>query len=505
MAYGTILTADSATKQLKEYNKQYNRQNTWNALMSQNANSALAAENELLKSYNTATADAYVSYLKNQNAIKNSNIVGQGRTDLLQDNELALQDAYNSYMNSLQEDTVTIQNSYTQANQQVEDAFKEQGEYVAAYDQAHMDYLQELWHKYENGENTLFDTTLWNRYVTQDQLRDEETGELLYDEKGNPALGERRLKNRSELFNASYDELLDDEGNLVGKDWTGLVDDQGNLTLKGVDFYDQIENAMATQGGYSFGEYLSETNPELLDWANSYNPYNYTDAGTNAGTFNTMTGRMSTDYLYSFAERFGGMSEKEINNLYSNFQESSQSLVDAINNDDGYDSKNIVKSVNDMFGDLSKMAEDLGIDADFEAQTGMSLTEFGDKLSNTLANTKSSSDINWSTLGVVGDWIAQGTATGAAMGGAAASVVSATGVGAVTAPAVFAVGTAAGAVIGLFLGAVDAAKANDQMVDYNKQLAKQSKEIFDNALQSMLQYSLSKKRQAEIDFNKTLY
>ena len=43
------------------------------------------------------------------------------------------------------------------------------------------------------------------------------------------------------------------------------------------------------------------------------------------------------------------------------------------------------------------------------------------------------------------------------------------------------------------------------MVDYNKQLAKQSKEIFDNALQSMLQYSLSKKRQAEIDFNKTLY
>ena len=96
MAYGTILTADSATKQLKEYNKQYNRQNTWNALMSQNANSALAAENELLKSYNTATADAYVSYLKNQNAIKNSNIVGQGRTDLLQDNELALQDAYNS-------------------------------------------------------------------------------------------------------------------------------------------------------------------------------------------------------------------------------------------------------------------------------------------------------------------------------------------------------------------------------------------------------------------------
>lgn len=64
MAYGTILTADSATKQLKQYNESYNRQNTWNALMSQNANSALAAENELLKSYNTATADAYVSYLK---------------------------------------------------------------------------------------------------------------------------------------------------------------------------------------------------------------------------------------------------------------------------------------------------------------------------------------------------------------------------------------------------------------------------------------------------------
>lgn len=261
---------------------------------------------------------------------------------MLQDNELALQDAYNSYMNSLQEGTASIQESYSQSNQAVENAFAEQGEYTAAYDKAHMDYLQELWERYENGENTLFDTELWSRYTTQDQLRDEETGELLYDEEGNPVLGERRLKARDELFNASYDEVLDDEGNLVGKDWTGFVDDQGNLTLKGVDFYDQIENAMATEGGYSFGEYLSDTNPDLLDWANSYNPYDYTDAGTNAGTFKTMTGRMSTDYLYSFAERFGGMSEKEINNLYSSFQESSQQLVDAINNDDGYDSKDIV-------------------------------------------------------------------------------------------------------------------------------------------------------------------
>lgn len=505
MAYGTILTADSATKQLKQYNESYNRQNVWNDLLSQNANSALAAENELLKSYNTATADAYVSYLKNQNAIINSGAVGQGRTNLLQDNELALQDAYNSYMNSLQEGTASIQESYSQSNQAVENAFAEQGEYTAAYDKAHMDYLQELWERYENGENTLFDTELWSRYTTQDQLRDEETGELLYDEEGNPVLGERRLKARDELFNASYDEVLDDEGNLVGKDWTGFVDDQGNLTLKGVDFYDQIENAMATEGGYSFGEYLSDTNPDLLDWANSYNPYDYTDAGTNAGTFKTMTGRMSTDYLYSFAERFGGMSEKEINNLYSSFQESSQQLVDAINNDDGYDSKDIVKSVNNMFGDLSKMAEDLGIDADFEAETSMSLAEFGDKLSNMLANAKSESDINWSTLGVLGNEIVMGAGTGALMGGTVGLAAASTGIGAVTAPGVFAAGTIGGAVIGLFLGAIKAQEANENMVNYNKQIAKQSKEVFDNALQSMLQYSLRKKRQAEIDFNKTLY
>jgi len=123
MAYGTILTVDSATKQLKQYNESYNRQNVWNDLLSQNANSALAAENELLKSYNTATADAYVSYLKNQNAIINSGAVGQGRTNLLQDNELALQDAYNSYMNSLQEGTASIQESYSQSNQAVENAF----------------------------------------------------------------------------------------------------------------------------------------------------------------------------------------------------------------------------------------------------------------------------------------------------------------------------------------------------------------------------------------------
>lgn len=191
--------------------------------------------------------------------------------------------------------------------------------------------------------------------------------------------------------------------------------------------------------------------------------------------------------------------------MYSSFQESSQQLVDAINNDDGYDSKDIVKSVNNMFGDLSKMAEDLGIDADFEAETGMSLAEFGDKLSNMLANAKSESDINWSTLGVLGNEIVTGAGTGALMGGTVGLAAASTGIGAVAAPGVFAAGTIGGAVIGLFLGAIKAQEANENMVNYNKQIAKQSKEVFDNALQSMLQYSLRKKRQAEIDFNKTLY
>lgn len=490
--YGTVLTANQAKKTLAEQNKTYDRTLTWNKLFSQNENSALAAENQLIKDYNMATADAYVSYLKNQNAIRSSNIVGAGKTQLLQENELALQDAYNSYMNLLNEGKATIAESYNEGVNNINSALETEAENVVAYDNAHMSYLQELWNRYQEGQNTLFDDPRWQRYTTQDQLRDDVTGELLYNKDGTPMLDERRLMTRDELFRYSYDNIYDEEGNIIGRDNTGFIDENGNLTLKGVDFYDQIENALAGEGGYSWGQYLSETDADLYDWASSYNPYNYTEAGTNEGTFKTMTGRMSTDYLYSYAERFGGISEGEIKNLYSQFESKAKDIYNSMSEGDALDSKDNTKNLKALANEVSKLVGDLGLSADFEAETGMTVDSYLNELTRNINSMMSEGEMNKRILTGAADFAKTGLTIGGMAGLLANFVVPGSSLAIML----------AGGVFGGLLGAIDASLQNKKQEDINLQLQEQSKQVFDNMLSSLLQYSLSKKREAEIEFNR---
>lgn len=490
--YGTVLTTSQAKKTLMEQNKTYDRILTWNKLLSQNENSALAAENQLIKDYNMATADAYVSYLKNQNAIRSSNIVGAGKTQLLQENELALQDAYNSYMNSLNEGTAAIAESYNEGVNNINSALETEAENVVAYNDAHISYLQELWNRYIEGQNTLFDDPRWQRYTTQDQLRDDVTGELLYNKDGTPMLDERRLMTRDELFSYSYDNIYDEEGNIIGQDNTGFIDENGNLTLKGVDFYDQIENALAGEGGYSWGQYLSESDPELYEWASSYNPYNYTEAGTNEGTFKTMTGRMSTDYLYSYAERFGGMSEGEIRNLYSQFESKAKDIYKAMSKGDALDSKDNVKNLKALADEVATLVDDLGLSADFEAETGMTVDSYLNELTRNINSMMSEGEMNKRILTEAADVAKTGLAVGGIAGVIATFIAPGSGLAFML----------AGGVLGGLLGAIDASLQNEKQEDINLKLQEQSKQVFDNMLSSLLQYSLSKRREAEIEFNR---
>lgn len=94
-SYGAVMTQRDAARFMEENNRDYNNRKTWQSLLSQNANEALAAENQLVNDYSKVTAQAYAAYLQNKNAIQNSAYVGAGKQTLLSENELALQDAYN--------------------------------------------------------------------------------------------------------------------------------------------------------------------------------------------------------------------------------------------------------------------------------------------------------------------------------------------------------------------------------------------------------------------------
>lgn len=518
--YGMVYTADTAKKQLLESNRDYNNRLTWQNLYNENTLAASRAENQLVKQYTDASAAAYVSYMQNQNAIRNSNIVGAGRQSLLNENQQALMDAYSSYRSNLQEGTSAIQSAAAEQEANITSALEKQAQYTADYTNAHYDYLVELYNRYQNSENKIFDEgSQWYKYTTVDPMEDEE-GNYVFDEEGNIVYDEanRRLKNWDELVNPAYEEVANPDGTIT-KEYTSLFDENGNLTIAGVDFFDQLENQIANKGtGYSWGQYLAETNPELYDWSTSYNPYNYTMEGTNAGTLRTMYGMMSTDYTYEFAERMGGLTTNQINEKYSKFTELSEQLEGALNSlgtvggklSDNQIHKTIQSSVSEVYSLMDEMGIKDELDTELKETYGITLNELETSIQEYVNKSYSSGDISTitasTTVGTGVDTAVYGILPGAA--GAMIGTSIASGVAAGTAAGL--IGAVAGAVIGLVVGlvagGVQAAENKNVAKKQNYNTAVNMQSLYNNLLSSLTNYSAYKKRQAEIDFtNSNIY
>lgn len=480
--YGLVYTEDQAKQQLLNQNRDYNNRLTWQTMLNNNSLQAQRAENQLVKQYTDASVDAYTSYLKSQNAIKNSQVVGQSKQQLLNENDQALLDIYNSYKQSLSSGLADVATAEAEGAENINQLLEDQAKMTADYTNAHYSYLQALYDKYLAGENDYFaEGNQWNKYTTYDQLKDE-NGNPVYDENGNPVLDETspRLMNWDEITNPA----------------NGYYNADGTLTLKGVDFFDQLENQIANEDGYTWGQYLAETNPDLLDWANSYNPYNYTQNGTNAGTMRTMYGMMSTDEEYSFAERFGGLNKEQIDAMYEDYTSAAEELADSIASSGKDNGKSQIEAIEGYVNNIDKMANDLGIKQDIESELGMSFEELTVRLDEAINQAKTSGEMAADWFATVIPSALTTAMTGAAVVGVAGSVVPVIG-NAIGAGA----GAVAGAIAGAIGGIVQASMDTDNQRNLNKQLAEQSHQLYNNLLNTMITYSQNKRRQAEIDFN----
>lgn len=453
---GLVYTSDTAKSALLSSNRDYNNRLTWQNLYNANDVAAAQAENSLVKSYTDASASAYVSYLQNQNAIKNSSIVGSGKQSLIDDAYSSWQSTLASYQSSLSSGLSSISESKEEADAVIDEALEEQADYTAQYVNAHYSYLEALYEQYEAGENTLFDEgSQWYKYLTT-------------DEDGNVS-----LKSWEDLTAAAWEELENEDGTIT-KEYTSLFDEDGNLTIAGVDFFDQLENQIANEGGYSWGDYLLETNEDLYNWANSYNAYNYTQDGTNAGTMRTMFGMMSTDYAYSFAERFGGLTSSQIDDLFADFYSAYESL--------GSTEKGDISDVQDLVSSFKSMADSLGITSDLEEELGMSFDTLAEVLQAYYDGSYSDADEVLTVLTGSAVGMAVGAGSGAAFGSVAGPVVS--GI-----MAIF------GGIVGLFVGATnafDAAEAQELATAIN---ATEAKKLFNELLISMTNYATYKKNE----------
>lgn len=472
--YGMIYDTASIKSQLAEANRDYYGRKTWEDLYGSIEYAKQKQIEQLEQDYSTAMAEAYASAYRANQGIAASNL-GEGyKAAAMEETDIALEEAYNAYKQNYLSGVAEIESAAAQQTQTVTNALTEQAEYIRDFANTPYQYLQYVFEQYgegEQSENIFYNEEMWKRYTKE-----------VKDEQGN-LTGERELKSWEEIADyGAYEEITDEFGN-VQKQWTGLYDEQGNLTIKGADFFDQMINQLAYEGrGISFGQWLAENNQELYDWSQSYNPYDYTEAGSNIGSFKTMVGLTSTDEKYTFMERFGGLSKSEVDKMYSGFTSKLTELNSKVMQSSGRDAKEITNEFTDLTAEIGKLTDQLGITADIESELGMSLDDLGKYLANNASNAVSNGDIWWQGILTTGSSIGVGAAIGAKAGGGW--------------------GALAGAIVGTIVGVISGISGSEQTKAQNRALAQASRDAYDDLVTTLITYSQNKQRQAQIDYYK---
>ena len=468
--YGHVFTTEEIKKQLAQFNKNYEGRKTWQNLYGGIDLARQQQLGNLSQDYSKSISDAYASSFGNKLAVNSSNL-GQGYKDAaIAELDLALETAYDTYRNNYLSGISEVEQTAATATSNVDAELTKQAEYTKQFANAPYEYLQWLFEEYSKGEddsNIFLTDDLWKRYTTVDA--------------DNTVV----LKPWEELVNVgAYEEFTDDFGN-VQKEWTGLFDADNNLTIKGVEFYDQMLNYFDSthpEKGLGFGKWLSENNEDLFNWSTSYNPYNYTEAGSNLGSFKTLVGMTSTDQQYSFIERFGGMTKSEIDTMYSDFSTKVEELNTMLSDTTGRNSKKIISGFDAVTKDIKTITDQLGITEDIEKELGMSFDELSVQLAKLAEDSVSNGDIWWKsilgTAGTIGSFTITGAATGGIPGliaGAIAGVVSGTGIGIAT---------------------------SEQLKAQNRQNAESAKKVYGDLVAQLVAYSHAKRRQSQSDFYK---
>lgn len=451
------MSTNDVAKQLYEANKSYNGEQTWRNLYLQNSMAEQQAVENLTYDYGAAMNEAYLASLQQHDAIANS-ALGQGYKErLFQDNDAALQEAFNSYYANYQSGLSTVAQQTAESNQAITTALTEQAEYTNKMIEKPYEYLQYVFEQYNSGQilnaegepvNIFADEDNWNKYTFTD-----ENGEL-------------HLKTKDQLMYGSE---------------TPFYDKNGNLTLAGADFYDQMLNELGpSRTGPSFDAWLKENDADLYNWAASYNPYDYTDKGTNYGSFKTLFGMSSTDETYAFIERFGGMNEQQIENKFSQFAtEFDKMMADYTKNNGELKSRKIDDFLADsqnMTQNLIKVAKDLGLDVGSINEQALN-----DAFKSAYAGKVSGA-------GTAVEVMLSISATPTAF--AAAGMTVAGPIGAIV-----------GGVIGYVAGIALGSSLISKNVKNNRQLMQQIKDEYMNAVSQLTQYAISEREKKALSLN----
>ena len=439
--------------------------------------------------YGKAVNEAYKTYHNQLTDINASNL-GQGFKERERESlNISLEDAYKKYQQTYLSDVSNIENVATQYRNEISSAIDTQAMYTNKLYNSTYDYLSYLYETNHDMFKQGNDRDFWYNLLTAD-LSDEETSTLLNNVPGfteklrqeKIKSGEGRLMTQEELNSMLYDE-------------------EGNLTLKGTDYFDKLINS----GSYATGEFLdydtwlyNQSQVEkgdyegLYDWYNSYNPYDVSldeyGLPTNKAFIRTAFGMVSSDNAYQFAERWGGFTEDELRSYYDKYYQKVSQISEKIEKS-GKDKPDVaIDDIKDLTKELRQLAFDFGIEDDLYDMFNEVDKKLDQYKSETIPQGKMA-EVFFEQVGVEAAMMA-----GAAAAGTKNNSNVSTG-----AAAVF--GAIAGAIVGMFTSGsyIDAARTT------NKEKALSAKQSFNEILAAMINLSMSKRKEAEIEWKKNKY
>lgn len=255
--------------------------------------------------YEQALDKAYQANLEQRSNILNSNLIAGTKKEMLSDTDIALQDAYSSYLATLQgsiadveaqeaKQYASIDKELSTVKEQADKLLTTEAENITKGIDYAFDYLQEVG-KYaeqtEGGLEALYNDPNWSRYI--EKYTEEGSEEPMY-----------RMYSREQLSRPRIDVETGEQ--------LGLYDSMGNLTKAGQDFFDQMINFDWTDYGalkdmQSYGSFVAGKDKDFYNWLAGENAYSLTPdtfgRNLNIGVVREAMGLKSDDETYRQQER----------------------------------------------------------------------------------------------------------------------------------------------------------------------------------------------------------
>ena len=270
---GFNLPASDMAQILEKNDKTAQGIRTWRSLFGNASLANASAMDKLTTSYSDAIAQAYRANLEQENQIMGAGLSSGATKSLLALSRDELQQTYDNYLAN-----------YSSALGDVASAYNEEVGAISAALGDRAQNLSDLYNSaYDYLVNELYPSTYTDKEGNVSNYLDDYGFNWLYNTDDS---GMTTLKNWDQIAKVAFDE--EDNINVYGQN---LFNALFNARPEGYQLTDADGNVYSTR---TFDQWLSDTNPELREWFASSDPFNYTFAGTNKGTAQSLLGMDST-------------------------------------------------------------------------------------------------------------------------------------------------------------------------------------------------------------------